>query len=274
MADFHLYKLTDEDFENLVVQICRDWLGEAASKFAPGRDGGRDSKFEGTANNFPSKVEPARGKFIVQAKASRSPVASASNGGFTTVVKKEFSKIKKLKADGEIDNYILFTNRKKPAGADKKIVDLIKDETGVGHVWLRGREEIESYLDVHAELVRSLGLDRLRSPLRIRPEELSRVIQAFDKHIDVMDKAFDSMMNFAGYKGITKKNKINELSDDYFKYITANSEPHFSDIKSFLENPRNEDWRRAYHNAADQFQSKVVVHRGKFGAFEEVFDEL
>ena len=56
--DYRLYELHDDEFERLVVRICVRWLGEGVTPFAPGKDGGRDGKFHGRANCFPSVAEP------------------------------------------------------------------------------------------------------------------------------------------------------------------------------------------------------------------------
>jgi very-short-patch-repair endonuclease len=70
---FPLHDLTDREFEDLVGQICMEILGMGTIVFTTGRDGGRDGKFAGTANNFPSKNSPGKGKFIIQAKHTENP---------------------------------------------------------------------------------------------------------------------------------------------------------------------------------------------------------
>lgn len=274
MANYHLYELNDKEFEDLVIHICRDLLGKGISAFSEGRDGGRDAKFEGTANEFPDKRNPAFGKFIVQAKSASSPDASCSSGKFRTIVRKLFPSIKKLKENNELDNYLLFTNRKKTGDTDNDIVNEIKENTDVEQVWLRGREDIELYLDVHQDLVRKLKLDRFRSPLRIIPDDLATLITEFDDHYDTIDQAIDSMHNFKDYPGIETKNTINKLSEAYFKYIGRNSEPYFAEIKDFLENPRNKKLSKIYHNRADNFQAKIILKRNQFIVFDEVFELL
>ena len=52
---YPLYNMTCDDFENLVVLICHYILGAAVSPFAKGKDGGKDGKFVGKANCFPSE---------------------------------------------------------------------------------------------------------------------------------------------------------------------------------------------------------------------------
>ena len=66
--DYRLYELNDDVFERLAAQICVMWLGPGVILFAPGKDGGRDARFCGTAQCFPSAADPIKGHCVVQAK--------------------------------------------------------------------------------------------------------------------------------------------------------------------------------------------------------------
>jgi len=48
--DYRLYELSNDEFEQLVVQICVRWLGPGVTLFAPGKDGGCDGKISRKAN--------------------------------------------------------------------------------------------------------------------------------------------------------------------------------------------------------------------------------
>ena len=48
--DYRLYELSNDEFEQLVVQICVRRLGPGGPLFAPGKDHGRDGKFSRKAN--------------------------------------------------------------------------------------------------------------------------------------------------------------------------------------------------------------------------------
>jgi hypothetical protein len=82
MERFPLHQITDTQFEDLVVLICREMMGKGVTSFVPAGDGGKDAKFEGTATAFPSTAAPATGKFMIQAKHASSPIASCSNCNF------------------------------------------------------------------------------------------------------------------------------------------------------------------------------------------------
>ena len=83
---FPLYYLNSEDFENLSALICDRILGTGTIVFSTGKDGGRDAKFTGKANNFPSDAAPWDGKFIIQAKHTTSPNASCTDSEFQTIM--------------------------------------------------------------------------------------------------------------------------------------------------------------------------------------------
>src|SRR5262249_15530433 len=60
--------LGDRQFEHLIVFLCHELLGIGTQAFADGVDGGRDAKFEGTAQRIPSVSGPWMGITIIQAK--------------------------------------------------------------------------------------------------------------------------------------------------------------------------------------------------------------
>jgi len=60
--------LSPEQFEKLVVLLCKRLLGISVQGFAKGPDAGKDAKFVGTAEIFPSKSAPWGGTTIIQAK--------------------------------------------------------------------------------------------------------------------------------------------------------------------------------------------------------------
>ena len=270
--NFHLNELSNDEFEDLIVHICLDILGQGTSKFAAGPDGGQDAKFTGTANNFPSQSDPAKGKFVIQAKHTVSPVASCSDSKFKTILKEEIPKIKKLVENNELDNYILFTNRKLTGGKEPELTQYLKEQTGLQQIWLRGKEDIEAYLTSNPKLVINLNLNRLRQPLQIHPEELVKIISIFHEHLENLQptsKTFDLI-----YLNLERKNEINQLTKAYFEYIKENSEIYFEEIKIFLEAPRNKKEKLYYQNIVDELKGKLIIHRDKFDAFEESFAYL
>lgn len=271
---FSLHDLHESEFEQLVTLICREVLGIGITSFAKGKDGGKDAKFEGTANAFPSTAAPATGKFIVQAKHTSSPTGSCSDSGFVTLIKGELPKIQRQFNEGRLTHYLVFTNRRKPGGADDAVTDLIKSSTSVQNVWLRGYEDIERELSLHPHWVKALGLDKLRSPLQFVPEDMRDVILALHAQRSVLPTAFDSEHDFQNYPGLPKKNSINRLSAAYDSYIRQDSMMHFATIRRFLENPRNADLADQYHAVADDLRGQLIAHRDRFDSFDLALEHV
>ena len=102
--------LSDKQFEDLVILICQRLFGIAVQRFSTGRDGGRDAKFEGMAENFPSKSKPWEGITIIQAKHSEGYNRSYSELDFfnleakNSILMDEIPRIVNLRNSGGLDN--------------------------------------------------------------------------------------------------------------------------------------------------------------------------
>lgn len=265
MTDYHLYELSNDKFEGLVVHICREILGTGVVNFSSGPDGGRDGKFTGTANNFPSKASPASGKFIVQAKGTSNPVAKCSSSEFNAVLEKEIPRIVKLKESGEIDNYLLFTNRRVSGDADGKVVSGLKEKTGLDNVWLLGLETISSHLDANPNIVETMALRQFQAPLRIYSQDIADVIETFHVQKDSLLSQFDF-----SYTKLEEKNQLNKLSPEYFQYLRENSGKYFSQIQTFLGKPQNKRHETMYYAIADEIKSKITATRSSYVNFDDV----
>lgn len=274
MSRYPIHDLTDAEFEQLVTLICREVMGIGITSFCAGKDGGKDAKFEGTARAFPDTTNPGSGKFIIQAKHTSFP-ASCSDSEFENIlVGKEIPKIKRQFDEGALTHYILFTNRRKSGGAEERIPNRIKNETGVQHVWLRGLEDIERELSLNPAIVKAVGLDKLRAPIQFTPDDIRDVIVAFHKHRQAMPTAFDSQHDFKDYPGLEKKNAVNGLTDVYYQYIKEDSMKHFAAIREFLVNPRNEVLAEQYHAVADELKGQIIVHRDRFESFDRALEDV
>jgi hypothetical protein len=273
--DYRLYELSADEFEKLVVLICVRWLGAGVTPFAPGKDGGRDGKFVGKANCFPSLAEPLDGHCVLQAKHVASPDRSCSDRDFQRLLKVEHPKVKALVKAGICEHYLVFTNRKLTGGADKSLIAGLMKLRLKG-AYIVGTERLHLALDDHVEIRESLPNHRDPTPFRFDPNELVEVIGALHSFVGSNpDSAFDSARDFEAIRIRDQKNKVNGLSDDYFQQIIVNgSMPHFSRVQDFLKNPRNREFAALYHDAADELKQKILIHRGRFGAFEDVFPFL
>lgn len=272
---FPYYKLLWQEFEDVTIEICRDILGIAAKKFTDGKDGGRDSKFEGRASKFPSDSKQWEGKFIIQAKHTGDINKSCSDNDFSSVtskssiISKEIERLKKLMKSDKFDCYLLFTNRKLSANAHNSIKERIKKELGIENVELFGIEELDSHLT--SEIISKLSLNSNFTPLRIFEKDIQKVIIAFDEAIEDLVGIETSKISKIS---IEDKNILNELSENYFKFINKTSLHHFNKIREFLMQPSNAKYLKFYENTINDLQAKIILKRSEFLAFDNVLEEI
>lgn len=280
MRDYHLHELSDEQFEGLVVHLCRKALGIGTVNFSAGRDAGKDGRFTGTANAYPSEKKPWSGKFIIQAKWTSNPVASCSDPDFENkVIKEEIPRIKALRANGELDNYLMFTNRKLSGGADAKLLKKLKETADTENVAIIGKETITSLLDTNPDIVKAMDLRVLQGPLRIRNQDIKHLIEAFKASGFSFATAGASAYSYDKYASLEdEKNPKNGLTPDYFEYIKDQSEPYFDRVQKFLADPINEKYRDYYFNIVDELQQRLLVARVDFVTFDSLltafYDEI
>jgi hypothetical protein len=272
--DYQLYELPSADFENLVHQICLIILGVGTTKFSKGKDGGRDSRFNGTANNFPSKGSKWSGKFIIQAKGEGDAKDSCSDASFMQLLDKELAKIKILIKKGEIDNYLLFTSRKMSADRDALFIQKLKKEIPEVKSALVGRETITQLIDKYPELIKTCNLRRFYSPLRIHPQQIKEIINGFKKCRGKISGIVSKSQEEINYILKSEKNKLNKLSEEYFAYVKESSLIYFREIDHFLKDPKNQNFKESYLDAVDEIKNKIIISRGDFNKFDEIFGHL
>ena len=269
---YPFYNLLNQEFENLVALICQKILGTGVIIFSDGKDGGRDAKFTGTANRFPSEKNPWNGKFIVQAKHTTKPEASCSDSDFKKTLKKELPKLKNLKENGKVDYYLLFTNRKLSGLQDSKIEDFIDNEVDVENIIL-GEEEIQLWLQEHPNIVNIIGLNKLLLPLEFYEKDLQEIVAAFSE-TKISKNVVTAIQSDLTRIPIEEKNRLNKLGKTYFDNILKNSFSDFETIKCFLEDPINNEYKNKYANTVSDLQDEIIVHREEYNAFEEILNHL
>ena len=274
--DYRLEEINDIKFEELINTICQKILGIGVITFAEGKDGGRDGKFDGTAENYPSKVDSWKGKFIIQAKHTSNPNASCSDSDFEKLINIEIPKIKILKNEGEIDNYLIFTNRKYTGIKGERLLKKIKKETGLKNIAIIGKENINNlYLNQNRDIVKLFQLDKHHIPFDFSDEEIKDIIIEFKKQLpkisdEVKAKVSDVKYDF---NDIEKdiKNQKNFLSLEYYQNeILSKSLMDFDKIKYFLEDEINSDFKDYYYDIASELSGMITLRRDNFDAFEEV----
>lgn len=275
MRDYQLHSIDEGRFEELVRHLCREILGLGTVAYSKGPDGGRDGRFEGTSTRYPSSSAPWKGKFIIQAKHTTNPIARCSDGEFwknkTSVVAREKPKMRQLREAGEVDNYLLFTNRRLGGETESALLKELRDETGIPQVAILGIETITELLARYPAVVRHIGGELFGGPIRFHSEDIKQVILAFRGK--GKPRAFRVPDNYE-YVEIDRKNKINNLRREDFDFVVENSEPYFAQIRDFLGDPVNEEVAVIYEDFAMETNHKVHLRRDDFTHFSEVFEHL
>lgn len=226
--------------------------------------------FSGTAMCFPSDNAPLSGKFVIQAKHTASPTASCADAEFNRILRGEHPKILALIATGDIDHYLVFTNRKKPAiSTEKKEKELNDLNLKTAHII--GIEQIRLWLTQHPSIWSRLGFDRFDAPLRIQTDDITSVVKAFH---DTLDGTATHHAEDFTYVPKPQKNKINKLSAAYFEEIRTRSLPYFKTIEDFLSNPRNIDFKDMYEDTADEIRRKLLLNKSSFDSFDAALTHI
>lgn len=276
---FAYHDLYPQHFESVVVVICHDLLGPGVQEFATGPDGGRDAKFVGTAQMFPSTASPLSGNFIIQAKHTTNPIGKFSDSDFSgdsdsSTLTQEYPRIRALVAAGEVDHYLLFANRRLAADTNEHVCELIRRECGLSSVFLVGVEALERYVKRIPAACSELQNFEYELPLRASPDELAEVILALAKNRSLLNVAPTGTVSVEERIRFQTKNTINGLSKEYADGITRNYLRDFAVVKAFLEDPANYHINAQYRDAAAEFEAKLVVHRSDFENYDRLLNYL
>lgn len=271
-------RLTDEQFEELVISVCKLLFGIACKSFSKGPDGGKDSWFEGTATAFPSTAEPWTGKTCIQAKHTIEVDASCSDNKFSvnqsSVLEKEITRLKEIQETNPFDNYLIFTNRKLPGESHSRIVQRLKDALGIKKADIIGREDLNKLLGDNPEIAYNFGLYKFDGPLRFYEKDLKSVIETFNKQRGEAMASTTDYIDSISMVDKETKNQLNDLTDQYFEFMKDYSLPYFGSIDAFLKNPKNATFLRYYQQTVADLQELIVIHRAAYSNFDLVLKYL
>lgn len=270
--------LTDEEFENLVIRICKEILGIGCKSFSTGKDAAKDSWFIGTAQHYPSNSAPWTGAFCIQAKHTKAYKASCSDNDFsvnqTSVLAKEIIRLNEVKVSTPFVNYIIFTNRKLSGGTHPIIVKMLRDGIGIQNAEIIGREQIDTYLTDYPQIAYQFGLYKFIAPLRFYEKDLRDVIVVFTEQSNSISSEAKSYITTFTVVDKKKKNELNDLSNEYFEFLKNHSLQYFEGIENFLRDPKNETFTRMYSNTVSDLQAKIILERNKFTDFMHLIEHL
>lgn len=278
----YLYEdLGTEQFEKLVVLICEEIFGAGVTSFSTGPDGGRDARFDGTAQLYPSTSSPWVGKTVIQAKHSIGHDKSCSDPDFfsesrkSSTIPDEVRKIVRLIERGELDNYIVFTNRTLTAGAEERIRTYIARTAGLKkkNVAIVGLENLERYIEKFPDIPERANLDPVDMPLTLDPRDLSEVIESLAEALDV--SAGDAPLKLPEPRtALDEKKKLNNLSNNYSNELKARYLKDAGIIYEHLSDPSNHELQRLYEAAAEDIQFKVIAKREEYTSFDDVLNHV
>lgn len=274
------HDMHEDQFEQLVVCICRHLLGVGVQGFAKGPDGGRDAKFVGTAELHPSKASPWKGVTIIQAKhtngynKSFSEFDFFSNTSKSSIVGEEIPRIQNLRKKNQLDNYMLFSNRRLAGNAESEIRQHLAKECGIPEesIALFGIEHLEHVLKQFPEAAEASDLDPIDCPLIVSPDELAEVVQAFARQREVFGAVPDAPP--ADRVSYAEKNALNNMTPDYAKILCKRFLKESGQIKAFLEAPENYELLQLYESVVVDFQLKIIAHRRNYQTFDAVMNYL
>jgi hypothetical protein len=272
--------LSDAQFEDLIVILCQRLLGISVQGFANGPDGGRDAKFVGTAELHPSRAAPWVGTTIIQAKHTNGYNRNFSESDFfstssaNTVLGKEIPRIKKLRAKKQLDNYMLFANRRLAGNAESEIRAHIAKKCGIpeASIYLCGLEQLEIWLKTFPEVPKLANLDPVDSPLIVSPDDLAEIVQALARQKDGVAAVLDDPPTpRVTYE---QKNALNKMSNEYAKEQRRKYLKETAQIHTFLAAPENLELLRMYKSVVDEFQLKIIAKRKDYQTFDHVMEYL
>lgn len=273
MRRYPLHYINEDDFENLVTLICRKILGEGVIPFAKGTDGGRDGRFHGKANLFPSISEPWSGKIVIQAKHTTKENASCSDRDFQKILKVDVvTAIERLKNHDKIEYYLLFTNRKLTGKQDEKIEDLIDARTKIPNIIISD-EKMQQWLQSYPEIVKEAKIQDLLRPLQFDESDLKILIEEFHKTIPINNGLKNEDFDIS-FIEMEVKNQLNKLSQEYFDNVMKRHYSHFGSIRIFLIDPINSKLKEQFDDLVDELNAKITIYQNEFYAFEKLLDEL
>lgn len=186
-------------------------------------------------------------------------------------------KIKKIKKDDGIDNYIIFTNRKLTGTKYPLLIKRIKIETGLKNVEIIGRQHLYSILSKVPHLVNKYNLEDDVFPIRFYEDDIKQVILIFDEISEEISEKVEELEK--KYRHIDKegkggKNELNRLGKEYFEFMKENSLSYFKSIENFLRDPINNNYLKKYQNTVSDLRAKILLNRDEYDKFEDLIEDL
>lgn len=275
---FDYCDMTESQFERLVVQAGKLLLGKAVQGFKSGRDGGRDARFEGVANAFPSAADPWSGITIIQAKHTEklgyfSDPAFSGSTDFS-VLTEELKRVTRLRSRGELDNYILYSNRHVTGAIVDPIKKRITREAGIpgAQIHLCGIDDLEDAMAQEPRLLELARYNPMATPMRFSSRELAEVVEALASSLNTPDTPIGN--GKLTRTRLVDKNRLNGVRKAYTDRLWRTYAEMIPQIQNFLEDPQNRAIRELYKESAIEFDLKIIANRDTVTSFEKAVEYL
>jgi hypothetical protein len=269
--------LSERQFEDLIVQAAKLALGKGVQGFASGPDGGRDARFEGLADGFPSNARPWDGITIVQAKHKNSTGHFSdpefSGSAMSSVLSKELPRAKKLCQGGQLHNYLLYSNRFLTGNTNEQLIKEIAKAIGIAteNVHLCGIEALDEAFRNEPRLASLAGINPVDGPLIVTSRQLVDVVEAISHGIK---DGGGSASRPVERTSLVEKNRLNSMTSTMSSRLMRNYGSMITQIKEFLADPMNARICAIYDDCAEDFDLKIVAHRKEHQTFDKVFDHI
>lgn len=274
---YNYSELSPNQFEEVTIHLCYELLGIATQTFSEGPDGGRDSRFDGVAECYPSRREPWKGLTVIQAKHTNSYNSKFRDNEFfgskTSTLGKEVNKIKKLIADDGLTNYLLVSNRKLSATSNEEILNYLSSNTGLAkeNIGLIGIESMESYLKKFSDIVTQVALNPFDMPINIEPDDLAEVITSIKEALpEIKKKNITPNLERTDFND---KNIVNNLSSDYANVLKRKM-TDFYEIQTFLAMPENQTLQEMYIDSSEEIHAKICALKGDNHIFDNILEVI
>lgn len=273
------HDLSEEQFEHLVIATCTWLLGPSVQGFSKGPDGGKDARFHGRAERFPSAAGAWDGRIVIQAKHTDLINRKFSEPDFagqaaSSVLAGELPRIKRLRDAGELDYYMLFSNRRLAGVAEERLRKRIAAAAGINEsaVYLAGDEELDKYLTWEPDIRRRARINLFDIDPFIDPADLARVIQGIADARGCLAAVPGSDIPPPEQRlGFADKNLINGLSVEYATLIQGYLKD-FSPVQAFLAAPENAEHLGWYTDTVSDLNGFILSQRRPDQSFDQVLE--
>lgn len=276
------HNLSDGQFEELVIELCVELLGNGVQGFVTGKDGGRDARFRGKAKLIPSEAGPWDGSIVIQAKHTEKLNKTFSEGDFSgdgdgSILAKEIRRIRAMIQDGELQYYMLFANRRLTGVTDAKIRQKIATGTGLcsEHIRLYDTSELDRLVKRFPESVERADLNPAKAPADIDPQDLAEVITKLAQYKQELDELMEGTELPPEHRVTPEeKNRNKGLRKDYFKRQIRPRMVDFPAIRSFLGHPDNQPYVRLYEDTASELEARLDAWTDPDVPYERLLETL